>query len=278
MLSPLKENLRNPQKHNAYTIGKYFPELADPKRSLQLIMERGTQYNIGRPMTTEEVLKMSREEMIRLASAKMWYKSMIHRNPLKGFVPCHKSHVVISSMAAKTMYIGGNGTMKTTTMVNIIGNFAYGPQNIWFQNERFQKMHASSFGRIVGTSANCQGAISKGLKKWLPRGRYKINKRNRPWDFEWTTDTGCMWEVYTYEMDKKDFEGADLDWICFDEPPPQRIWNACVQRLRQGGYIYIFMTPLEAAAWIMMKLEEDGADKLIDFTEILKPEFMGQAA
>jgi len=239
-----------------------------PKASTSLIEDRGLQYNFTKSLSKEEAKNMDKGEARQLAAAKLYWRNVIRRNPLKGFVPNYKAELCIKDDAEKILYMGGNGVMKTTCMVNIIGNFCYGVQNTWFDTERFKVMHRPNRGRIVGTAANCKGAIMEELHKWFPKGRYRTKREHKTFEQIWVTDTECFFDVFTYEQDVREFSGVTLDFICFDEPPPENIWNECVQRMRQGGYIYIFMTPLNYAGWFFQMMERDGVD--FSYNEVLK--------
>ena len=113
-------------------------------------------------------------------------------------------------------------------------------------------------GRIVGTSNNIHRTISQGLHKWFPKARYDIRREGKTYDFIWEADTGSTMDLLTYDMAPKEHEGSDKNWILLDEPPPQILWGAFVSRLRRGGYIYIFMTPMGGAGWLFEMMEKAG--------------------
>lgn len=55
----------------------------------------------------------------------------------------------------------------------------------------------------------------------------------------------------TYDQSVDIFAGAELDWIHFDEEPPQNIRDECLIRLSKptGGYEWGTMTPVKGLSW-----------------------------
>lgn len=54
-----------------------------------------------------------------------------------------------------------------------------------------------------------------------------------------------------YEQSREKFQGTSLDYVWFDEEPPQDIYNECRMRIMdRGGMIYCTMTPLKGLTFI----------------------------
>jgi phage terminase large subunit-like protein len=75
---------------------------------------------------------------------------------------------------------------------------------------------------------------------------------------QFRTDTGWVVDKMSYEQDAREWESATLGLAMFDEPPPRDKYGATVSRMRRGGKIGIFMTPLMQSAWIMDELVGEG--------------------
>ena len=59
----------------------------------------------------------------------------------------------------------------------------------------------------------------------------------------------------TYDQDPKEFESISVGLAWLDEPPPYKIYTACVSRLRLGrGIMIMTLTPLMNAGWIYDKV------------------------
>lgn len=56
---------------------------------------------------------------------------------------------------------------------------------------------------------------------------------------------GSWFDLMSTEQESMKFEGADLDWAMFDEPPPRDHWIATLRGLvDRGGYAWFALTPL----------------------------------
>jgi phage terminase large subunit-like protein len=60
----------------------------------------------------------------------------------------------------------------------------------------------------------------------------------------------------SYEQNVKEFESVTLGVAIFDEPPPLNVLYATIARMRRGGLILIFMTPLDTGGEILEDLSE----------------------
>lgn len=68
-------------------------------------------------------------------------------------------------------------------------------------------------------------------------------------------------DIMSYEQLPMKWESVDLDWVHFDEPPPQAIWNATRARLvDRDGRVWWTLTPLEEP-WLHQEIwEKCGVD------------------
>lgn len=146
---------------------------------------------------------------------------------------------------------GANGIGKTTVIANIVRAICFETNNRYFQQKLFQSFpYPLKKGRIVSDPTTIKETIIPALHEWLPQMRYKTLKKSKPYEYTWVTDTGWEFDLMTYDQQDKEFESANLSWCLFDEPPPKSKYKASVARMRQGGILGIFMTPLTGSAWI----------------------------
>lgn len=125
-----------------------------------------------------------------------------------------------------------------------------------------------AYGRIVGPdlSAWLYGVFLPTLRDWTPRGALLGQSFEKAWDKQRRVlrfDNGSWLQAMTYEMDLDKFGGSRLDFVGYDEPPPQDIRNECAFRLvARDGFEMFALTPLMGIGWlyrdIWKKREQDG--------------------
>lgn len=86
------------------------------------------------------------------------------------------------------------------------------------------------------------------LKRWCPKALYL----NGSWDKAWSKqhwilrfDDGGQLSIYTYNADPTTMVGSALDYVAYDEPPPEGHRRECLARLmdRDGRELYA-LTPV----------------------------------
>lgn len=175
-------------------------------------------------------------------------------NPLAFLIPNGKQEEFLKLPEFVNVLSTGNGVGKTIIAVNIVGNLIWGSQNDWFNNPTFKDFPRPSRGRIVSTHKNIKESIIPKLHEWFPKARYITRKEKQEYEAHWLTDTHSEFDIMTYDTDPEQFEGPTLHWVWFDEPPPYRIFGACISRLREGGIIFITMTPVYSGGWIFDRI------------------------
>ncbi|MEA3430210.1 MAG: hypothetical protein U9R08_02975 [Nanoarchaeota archaeon] len=175
-----------------------------------------------------------------------------------------------------SLFVAGNGIGKTAAGMNILANIFWPGGNKWFNKESFEWEHDLNNkkgvrpetelplfqddwkfpkrGWIVSDPNTIQSTFIPELQKWFPRNRYKGKKRGKNFLSHFTTDTGFVFDILSYEQSVKEFESATLGFVWFDEPPPIEIYKAAVARMRQGGIIFITATPLKGSGWMYDKI------------------------
>lgn len=149
------------------------------------------------------------------------------------------------------MFSAANGVGKTTGMVSMMANMFWPNENPYFQQKLFTDFpYKYKKGRIVSDPTTIKSTIVPMLQEIFPKGRYKVKKGGKQYESIWKIDTGWEFDIMTYEQSPKEFESANLSFTFFDEPPPLAIYKATVARMRTGGFIAIFATPLSGSAWM----------------------------
>ena len=181
------------------------------------------------------------------------------------FVPNGKQEMAIKVFGDNfvNVFSGGNGAGKTILMVNILANIVWGKQNEWFNFDIFNNWKFPKRLRIGTESSNVKesGAIDLAIKEWWPKGKYEGVKGGLPYVSQYKTSTGFVVDKMSYEQDVKEWESATLGGVFFDEPPPKDKFGASVARMRKGGVIGMFMTPLTQSAWIMDEIVDSHSQK-----------------
>lgn len=144
-----------------------------------------------------------------------------------------------------------NGIGKTTLIGNILANMFYEPKNKYFDQKLFKNYpYALKRGRIVSDPTTIKSTIIPMLEEWLKPGTYSRYKMGKNYWYHWEIEGGWAFDIMSYDQAIKEFESVTLGWCLFDEPPPEPIYKACIARMRRGGIVGIFMTPLTGSAWI----------------------------
>ncbi len=200
------------------------------------------------------VLKAKQEKARRMLEERYRY-----------YIPTGKGEEFINLIGSNkwfiTLFSAANGVGKTAVGVNILANLIWPCGNPYFQHPLFLNWPYPKRIRIVSEPTTVHLTIIKEMYYWFPKGRYKVNKMGKHYEYEWQTDTGWTIDIMTYDQDPKEFESATIGLIWPDEPPPERIYKACISRLRGGGLMFITATPLTGSAWmydqIIMNKEND---------------------
>ena len=174
------------------------------------------------------------------------------------------------------VFTGGNGTGKTTTLVNLVAGAAFGVGVMseffrdWDIFRKFDEIrkdeHRPIKIRIVchKTAMEDMGNLYTEIQKWWPRGKYEWQKNHASY-FSACTCYGedgrptALIQVRTFDQDPRAHAGDTVDLIVVDEPMPQILYSENVGRLRtkRGGLMWFFCTPLEVGGWMKNQLAND---------------------
>lgn len=206
-----------------------------------------------------------RQELEYRLQLKLELDSRISKNRVKWFTPNGKQEEFINKIGDGDVFIAvfsaGNGVGKTALMVNILANIVLGEktENPWFNKPLFDDFRFPHRGRIASTKKNVEevGAIQTEIKHWFPKDSLKSHKMGKLYESQFEIGN-WVWDIMTYDQKVEQYESATLGLMIFDEPPPMAILYACIARMRKGGIILIFMTPLDDGGQILEDLTEKG--------------------
>ncbi len=164
-----------------------------------------------------------------------------------------------------TFFSAANGVGKTAASANILAHIIFSGQsdNPYFDGPLYRDWPHPKRGRIVTEPNNIPGVIEQ-LKEWFPLGKYRTSNGTKSYEAKWSAGS-WKFEIMSYEQSAKEFEGATLGFVWFDEPPPYDIYKANISRLRMGGIMFISATPLKGSGWMYDafaggKMESEGLD------------------
>ncbi len=159
------------------------------------------------------------------------------------------------------LFPAGNWCGKTASAIAILAGCIWPDQAEApiFNNKVIKDWTSFGFkknARVISTPKELEniGSIQQEIIRWWPKGRYTGNKKGKQYQCEFTTDTGWVIDLMSYEQHEDEFEGATISLFIFNEPPPEKIYDACLSRMKFDGKILMPMTPLSNSAWIYDRL------------------------
>lgn len=202
------------------------------------------------PAVSDEDKRWLREQLVI-------YEASLEANPLQAFWP----HSVPQRqfMEAKTRLqaaLAGNRFGKTTALV-VKCLIQHTPDDILPDHLKPYKLATGSpvMGRLLVPSEKAFITYTEpAIKKWIPKQLYRGGNWAKAWSKQhsilYFADGGQL-GVYTYSAEAETMVGADLDYVGYDEPPPEAHRNECRIRLvdRDGFEMFAF-TPVNTGAGI----------------------------
>ena len=190
-----------------------------------------------------------------LARIKAWRRA---NERLRYFIPNGGQLAFIDQMSQEEAFIvvngSGNGAGKTYALVAIIAALCW-PQLApsCFGAGIFQRWPHPKRIRIVSTPKELEeiGSLQTAIKELFPAGRYEGQKKGKAYLSQFTTDTGWIVDVFSYEQDKSEMAGPSIGLMAWNEPMPEPLWKEGLFRTRKGGMVLVAMTSLLDNPWVV---------------------------
>ena len=178
------------------------------------------------------------------------------------FNPHPKQNAFHRSGAHIRLFQGGNRSGKSTSGCKEAVAFCLGYRP-WYSkadNNYFTPLKAPTKGRIIceDFSATASKVIVEKLFEDIPPNMIEKGypkKNSDGVEVNWRLTNGSTFQIMTNKQDDKLFEGADLDWCWYDEPPERNKFIATQRGMvDRGGYAWMTMTPL-SQPWIYDEIQ-----------------------
>ena len=192
------------------------------------------------------------------------HKELLATNPLEGFhacaTPCgaltcqarEKQHEFMASMTRIVAAFAGNRFGKTTANV-VWAIIQHTPVDMLPERLRPFKRPRKDYGPVNGryllpSIKSILTIVLPEFRRWCPPAILK----DQSWAKAWSTqhsilsfDDGGRLEFYTYEQEPAVMVGATLDYVIYDEPPPEGHFHENLVRTTDRAGCHRFgMTPV----------------------------------
>lgn len=161
---------------------------------------------------------------------------------------CPQVYFLNSTKDTKAFF-GANRSGKTTCGAVSVAFFTTGRYPDWYNGHRWYR---PTVGRVFAKDfSKGVKVVTKSLKEWIPKDSIvQIRRNNQGAEVEWFIkhqDGGMsFFDIMTYEQSADSAEGANQDWLLFDEPPPRNMYIAATRGLIDRDGICMFtLTPLK---------------------------------
>lgn len=186
----------------------------------------------------------------------------VSRNRIKYFTPNGRQEEVMQAVGSGEYFVvvfsAPNAIGKTALMANVLGGMIFGSSdNPFLHYPLFDNFPFPKRARIASTPKNIEeiGAIQTEIKYWWPAGKFESRKKGKQYDCEYIAGDWVI-DIMSYEQDVSEYESVTLGVAIFDEPPPINKFYATIARMRRGGIILLFMTPLDEGGELLEDLQE----------------------
>ena len=181
---------------------------------------------------------------------KMSCPTKIKMGALVDYVPHEKQRLFHESLAKSRWLIGGNRTGKTTGGAVEAIRMA---------------LESETHGWVISVSLQVQRDVAqKKVLEYLPqqciqeivmnKGRKQSFGQHGAIDYivvKNKVGTTSKIGFKSCEQSREKFQGVSLDWVWFDEEPPEDIYEeALLRTLDKGGKVWGTMTPLKGRTWL----------------------------
>jgi len=242
------------------------------------------------PPDEQEKFRKNPELLKNLAQSQLKTRKKFY--PSKNFVPnigqeralkcLWQRHPTYNDYPETVITLGGNGIGKTAlasiltigcTMGKQFLNMRYYNYGYFDELEEIRR-HRPLRMRIVCDAADMEesGSFYEQLHQWCPVAEFKGKTSGNYYtkvkipapspEFHSTTI-----DVKTFKQEKVAHAGANLDVIIFNEPAPKDIFAENKGRIRGGGRIFMFLTPLDLAGYICDIIEAERPEGQLYYVE-----------
>ena len=229
----------------------------------------------------ESLAKLSVDELREMAEITEELENRDSMEAAKFYEPNGKAEQFIKLVGSDekfvNMFIGANGTSKTSTGANIIANIVFGVQGDYFKGlPLFERFPYIKKGRIISDPTTIKEKIIPELIKWLPRNSFKhfpetlyeTTKEGKYYASKFTFNNGWVIDIMSNEQETKAFESVDLGFVWIDEPMSQDKFLATLARGRLGMIVFWTYTPLFQAGWIKEWIDTNiNVEGMADYVE-----------
>ena len=186
-------------------------------------------------------------------------------NPLKWYCPNGKQEELIKTVVNRlgradtptVLFSAANGVGKTNSVLNIVANIVYQPQNGWFLYDCFRYWDKPKICWYITTKTGLTDVVIPEIKHLFPAGSYQLDKMGTALERAVHFENGWEWRFFTMDVDPEQMESASVGLVIIDEPAPEPIWKAVKSRGRMGMLTLLPMTPLDVEPYILDEVEKN---------------------
>ena len=198
-----------------------------------------------------------------MASLKTQTEQLIQNEPLRFFEANGAQAKWIAEISRPGAFIvinaSGNGAGKTFGIVAVLGAFFWpdlAPDCFRVNTDPgnpFIRFVGPKRARIISTPKELEdiGSLQTAIQQLWPVGLFTSDKKGKSYPSQYTTSTGWVLDLMSYEQQLSEFAGPSLGLVIFNEPMPKPIFDESVARTRKGGLILGAMTSLREHPWVV---------------------------
>lgn len=209
---------------------------------------------------------LSAEERLEYEREQVELDALLEANPLAGFVPHSvKQREFLEAVSPIQAAFAGNRFGKTTALVVkcLVQHSSRELLPGLLRSFRFVPWGRPAFGRFLcPTEGVLDEVVLPEVRKWCPLSVLRGGAWDKAWDRKHLVlhfvDGGRM-SLHTYKQDPTTMVGSSLDYVAYDEPPPEPVRNECLIRLVDRAGVEMFaMTPVNmrggGIGWVSRKI------------------------
>ena len=199
----------------------------------------------------------SEEQRVRAAQIISRLKWSRENEGIRWFKPHGGQEDFIASLDAETLLSvtgAGNGWGKSEVLAALLAAAMWPDMApACLKVPLFQEWSYPKRARVYSTPAELAeiGSLQTAIAKLFPKGRYSVSKGLYNYPSVFTTDTGWVLDMFSYERPAKEAAGPNIGLQVLNEPPPEDLYKEAVARSRAGGIIIGGMTSLKDEVWVV---------------------------